>query len=72
MYKIKIGDKIRDIEDGDCYYEGIVVSVNPVKYRITNILWSNEIDDSMNEEVIELKWWLLQVFKGKQWFDIIT
>lgn len=59
--EINVGDRIRDIEDGDCYYEGIVVSLNPVKYKITSILWSNEIDNSMNGEVIESKWWFIKV-----------
>ena len=45
---IEIGDKIRDIEDGDCYFEGIVVELNPLKYKITNIVWGGEIDTSMN------------------------
>jgi len=66
MEKIKIGHVIRDIEDGDCYYQGVVVSLNPVKYRITNILWCDEIDDSMNGEVIELKWWQVQVLNCNQ------
>ena len=54
-----IGDKIRDIEDGDCYYEGVIVSLNPIKYKITNIIWCDEIDESMNGNVIEPKWWYL-------------
>ena len=48
---MKIGDKIRDIEDGDCYYEGVVVGLNPLKYRIINILWCGEIDSSINGEL---------------------
>ena len=58
---IEIGDKIRDIEDGDCYYEGIVTSLCPLKYKITNIVWSNEIDSSMNGEVIEVRWWFTEI-----------
>ena len=46
------------------------LSLNPVKYRITNILWCDEIYDSMNGEVIELKWWQVQVLNCNQWFDI--
>ncbi len=58
---MNIGDKIRDIEDGDCYYEGIVVELNPMKYKITNIIWSDEIDDSMNGQIIEPKWWYFEI-----------
>ena len=54
---MKIGDKIRDIEDDDCYYEGIVVELKPLKYKVTNILWCGEIDNSMNGQLMELKWW---------------
>jgi hypothetical protein len=65
-----IGEKIRDIEDGDCYYEGIVVSLNPIKYEITNIVWCGEIDDSMNGEIIELKWWILEIYKNNSWVSL--
>jgi len=57
---MKIGDKIRDIEDGDCYYEGIVVELNPMKYKINNIVWCDEIDDSMNGQITEPKWWYIE------------
>jgi|TARA_R110002167_G_scaffold152441_1_gene346427 hypothetical protein len=59
---MKIGDKIRDIEDGDCYYEGIIVELNPLKYKITNIIWCNEIDNSMNGEIIQMKWWKMELY----------
>ena len=65
-----IGDIVRDIEDGDCYYEGIVISINPIRYKITNILWCNEIDNSMNGEVLELKWWILEKFDGLKWIRL--
>jgi hypothetical protein len=61
---MNIGAKIRDIEDGDCYYEGVVVSLDPIMYRVTNILWSGEIDDSMNGLIIGLKWWQLEILNG--------
>ena len=50
---MKIGDKIRDIEDGDCYYEGIIIELKPLKYKVTNILWCGEIDSSMNGQVMK-------------------
>ena len=62
---MKIGDKIRDIEDGDCYYEGVVVELNPMKYEITNIIWDGEIDDSMNGQVIKQKWWYIESEDGE-------
>ena len=64
---MKIGDKIRDIEDGDCYYEGVVVHIEPLRYKITNIIWSDEVDESMNGEVLGLKWWLLKWYNGSEW-----
>tara|TARA_R110002074_G_scaffold233749_1_gene405410 strand:+ start:452 stop:658 length:207 start_codon:yes stop_codon:yes gene_type:complete len=67
---MKIGDKIRDIEDGDCYYEGLVIGLNPLKYRIINILWCDEIDSSMNGEVTELRWWQVEVFKNDEWVNV--
>lgn len=57
---ILVGDIIRDIEDTDCFYEGIVISLNPIKYKITNILWNGEEDDSMNGIVTVLRWWGLK------------
>ena len=62
---MKIGDKIRDIEDGDCYYEGIVVELNPMKYKITNIIWDGQVDDSMNGQVIKQKWWYIENEDGE-------
>jgi hypothetical protein len=62
---MNIGDKIRDIEDGDCYYEGIVVELNPMKYKITNIIWDGQVDDSMNGQVIKQKWWYIENEDGK-------
>ena len=69
---MKIGDKIRDIEDDDCYYEGIVVELKPLKYKVTNILWCGEIDSSMNGQFTELKWWQVEVFKNSEWVTIIN
>lgn len=59
---MKIGDRIKDIEDGDCYYEGIITQLNPLKYKVTNIMWDGNIDSSMNGEVIELKWWQVKCY----------
>ena len=67
---LNVGDIIRDIEDTDCYYEGIVVCVKPVKYKVNNIFWCGENDDSLNGEVIELKWWILKVLKNGKFVQI--
>ena len=62
---MKIGDTIQDVEDGDCYYEGIVTEIindKVTKYILTKIFWSNEIDendDRLNTE-IEPQWWYIE------------
>ena len=65
---VKIGDKIRDIEDGDCYFEGIVTEIinNKVtKYILTKIIWSNEIDleDKRLNTEIGPEWWYIEKIK---------
>jgi hypothetical protein len=67
---LSIGDKIRDIEDDDCYYEGIIIDLNPLKYKITNIVWCNETDTSMNGQTTYLKWWLLEKLKNNSWIRV--
>ena len=73
MCKLQLNSIIRDIEDGDCYYEGIVVSTNPLQYKITNIVWDNELDTSMNGTIVGHTWWLLQVYNldTNEWFDVV-
>ena len=62
----KIGDLIQDIEDGDCYFEGIVIEIDEsglVKtYRVTKVLWSGEDfkDDENIGKIIEPNWWYIQ------------
>lgn len=64
--KIKVGDKIQDIEDGDCYFEGIVTEIDEsglVKtYKVTKVLWSGEDfkDDENIGKIIEPMWWYIQ------------
>jgi hypothetical protein len=61
----EIGDTIRDIEDGDCYFEGIVTKIvdgKVTKYLLTKIIWSGEIDETdkrLNTE-IETLWWYIE------------
>ena len=63
--KMKVGDKIQDIEDGDCYFEGIVTEINTfgnVKtYEVTKVLWSGEDfkDDENIGKTIEPMWWYI-------------
>ena len=70
MEQIKLGDIIRDVEDADFYYEGVIVSLNPLKYKVTNIVFSGGNDNSLNGEVIELKWWILKVLKNGDFIQI--
>ena len=70
MSTIEIGDIIRDIEDGDCYYEGVVVELNPIKYKVTHVIWIGENDDSMNGNVTELQWWRLEKQENGKWIPI--
>ena len=62
---MKIGDTIRDIEDGDCYFEGTateIVDGKVTKYLLTKIVWSDEVDeddDRLNTE-IEPQWWYIE------------
>jgi hypothetical protein len=68
--KLETGTKIRDIEDGDAYFEGVIVELNPLKYQITNIVWGGKIDASMNGQIIRPKWWQLEVYINNQWVRI--
>jgi len=43
--EFKIGDIIRDVEDGDCYYVGEVTEVenNEVaKYKVLDVFWCGD------------------------------
>jgi hypothetical protein len=68
--KLETGTKIRDIEDRDAYFEGIIVELNPLKYKITNIVWGDRVDTSMNGQIIRPKWWLLEVYINNEWIRI--
>jgi hypothetical protein len=65
---LKIGDKIKDTEDGDCYFVGDVVKLNTfggVKlYKVTQVIWNGEdyTDDDYIGQIIEPKWWYIQLF----------
>ncbi len=62
---ITIGSTIRDIEDSDCYYEGIVVSLDPLMYKITTVTWNNEPCTELNGTITHQKWWKIEVIENK-------
>lgn len=48
---MKIGDKIKDIEDGDCYYYGTVTDIENgevTEYLLEGVFWNNEEDKEFN------------------------
>ena len=62
--RFSIGDVIRDVEDGDCYYEGQVTEIQEdkvTKYKLLRILWSGEEDKEFEElnTIIEPRWWYI-------------
>jgi hypothetical protein len=65
---LKIGDKIKDTEDGDCYFVGDVVKLNRFGevelYKVTQVIWNGEdyTDDDYIGQIIEPKWWYIQLF----------
>jgi hypothetical protein len=65
---LKIGDKIKDTEDGDCYFVGEVVKLNTFGgvelYKVTQVIWNGEdyTDDDYIGQIIEPKWWYIQLF----------
>jgi hypothetical protein len=65
---LKIGDKIKDTEDGDCYFVGEVTKLNTFGgvelYKVTQVIWNGEdyTDDDYIGQIIEPKWWYIQLF----------
>lgn len=63
---LKIGDKIKDTEDNDCYFVGEVVKLNTFGgveyYRVTQIIWNGEDykDDDLIGQVIAPRWWYIE------------
>lgn len=66
---MKVGDRIRDIEDGDCYFEGIITEVNSefIKYKVDLVIWNGEnyLDDEYIEKEIEPIWWYVKNIEKK-------
>ena len=62
--EIPTGTLIRDIEDGDCYYEGIWQGDG--KYLVTRIVWNNiesltPEEDKIIGTIIPPKWWFVDI-----------
>lgn len=68
MMMLKIGDKIKDTEDTDCYFVGEVVKLNTFGgveyYKVTQVIWNGEdyTDDKYIGQIIEPKWWYIELF----------
>ena len=63
---MKIGDTIKDTEDGDCYFVGEIVKLNSFKgveyYKVTQVIWNGEDykNDDLIGQIIAPRWWYLQ------------
>jgi hypothetical protein len=62
--KFSVGDIIRDVEDGDCYFEGQVTEIEKnevTKYKLLKIIWSGEEDKESKDlnTIIEPRWWYI-------------
>jgi hypothetical protein len=58
------GCSIKDIEDSDCYYQGIW---NNGMYTVTKVIWNGEEykDDEMIGKTIHLQWYWIEVFDSE-------
>jgi len=65
---LKIGDKIKDIEDGDYYFVGEVTKLNTFGgveyYKVTQIIWNgiDEKDADLIGQIIKPRWCYIQLF----------
>jgi hypothetical protein len=61
---MQVGDRIRDIEDGDCYFEGIITEIinKTFKYKVDTVIWNGEnyLDDKYIGKEIEPIWWYIK------------
>ncbi len=63
---LKIGDKIKDTEDTDCFFVGEVVKLNSFKgveyYKVIQVIWNVEEykDDDLIGQVIKPRWWYIE------------
>jgi hypothetical protein len=67
---LKVGSKIKDVEDGDCYFVGVVTELNQFKgvktYKVTQVIWDDKewLDDEYIGKTIEPKWWYIQLYNS--------
>lgn len=71
---MNIGNKVRDVEDGDCYREGTIVEINPLRYKLEREVWNGEEYFDCIGEITEPRWWILEVYNEntKQWQNTNT
>lgn len=66
---LQVGSKIKDVEDGDCYFVGLVTELNAFKgvktYKVIQVIWNDKeyLDDEYIGQIIEPKWWYIQLYK---------
>lgn len=68
---IKVGDYIKDIEDGDCYFYGIVSSIHPINYVVLVDFWDGVFHPAKSLDAIPLQWSELEVFRNDKWHKVI-
>jgi hypothetical protein len=67
----KIGDIIKDVEDGDCYFIGQITEIKNnevIKYKLLKIIWNGEEEiesEELNTE-IEPRWWYMEIINEFQ------
>jgi hypothetical protein len=67
---LKVGSKIKDVEDGDCYFVGVVTELNQFKgvktYKVTQVIWNDKewLEDEYIGQTIEPKWWYIQLYNS--------
>jgi hypothetical protein len=67
---LKVGSKIKDVEDSDCYFVGVVTELNQFKgvktYKVTQVIWDDKewLDDEYIGQTIEPKWWYIQLYNS--------
>lgn len=64
---MNVGDKIKDIEDGDCFYYGTITKITneDTFYLLEGVIWDGEkcVDFEDIGKEIPLKWWKLELYE---------
>ncbi len=62
---LKIGDRIRDIEDGDVFYEGFIIGFKDKEpiYKIDKVVFIDECkdDELIGKETTPLLWYIEKI-----------